>query len=238
MKQPSFQDSNRAGGFTLVELLTVIAIIAILSALAVPMFTSLKKATDLTVSTAAIVSLLEQGRAYAMANNTYVFVCFEETDFTTPSTQAQIPGTGRVAVQVFYSLDATLNLAPSNLAAVSRMQVFNGLDMPESLGSTTGNLSTRPTASYIVGSNNGSTQFPPSASTITPITSGNFTFTKIIAFDSRGELHIPVSPPVVGLQYLEIDLQQSSGNIAPTAAKNQSAIQVDGLTGAVTTYRS
>ncbi len=238
MKRPSFQNSIRMGGFTLVELLAVIAIVAILSALAVPMFATLKKATDLNVATASIVSSLEQGRAYAMANNTYVFVCFEETNFTTPSDQAQSPGTGRVAVQVFSSLDATMNLTPSNLAAVSRMQIFNSLDLPSSLASTTGNLSTRQTASYIVGSNSGSTQFPPAASTITTITSGNFTFSKIIAFDSRGELHIPVNPPVEGLQYLEIDLQQSNGSTAPTAAKDQSAIQVDGLTGAVTIYRS
>jgi type IV fimbrial biogenesis protein FimT len=231
MKRPSFQRPIRSSGFSLIELLVVIAIVAILTSLTVPMFNSMKRATDLNTATAAMVSLLEQGRAYAMANNTYVFVCFEETDFTTPATQAQSVGTGRVAVQVFYSLDGTENLTPSNLAAVSRMQTFNGLDLPASLSSTTGNLSSRPTATYFVGSSS----YPAAT---TSITSGNYTFSKIIAFDSRGALHIPSNPAQDSLQYLEIDVQPSNGSAVPAAAKNQSAIQVDGLTGAVTTYRS
>jgi hypothetical protein len=60
-----------------------------------------------------------------------------------------------------------------------------------------------------------------------------------MAFDPQGTVHLPASTTQSGLlQYLEIDLQESNGSTAPTAATNVSAIQVDGLTGAVTIYRS
>ncbi len=114
---------------------------ALLSALAIPMLSALNKAGQLNTATAAIATLLEQARAYAMANNTYVFVGFEETDFSSSSTQLQTPGTGRVAVQIFSSLDGTLNVSTANLAPLSRIRIFNSLDLPPSLASSTGTLS-------------------------------------------------------------------------------------------------
>jgi hypothetical protein len=179
---------------------------------------------------------LEQARATAMAKNTYVFVGFEETNYATPKTATQTPGTGRVAVQVFSSLDGTLNLQAANLQAVSRVQVFDNLDLPASLSSATGTLSNKAklqSAADVISSSSG---FPTVSST-SAIVSGNYTYTMIVAFDSGGALHLPTSPQTT-LQYLEVDLQQSNGTTIPTTSNNQSAIQVDGLTGAVIIYRS
>lgn len=203
---------------------------ALMAALAIPAITSLDKANQLNTATSTISMLLEQGRSYAMANNTYVFICLEETDASTATTQTQNTGTGRVAVQLFSSMDGTMNLAATNLKILSRLQVFENLDLPGSLSSTSSTL-TRPAATYVMGNNN----FPTASTTIT---SGRFTFSKIIAVDAQGTLHLPTTPPQSGLQYVEIDLQPANGTVVSGTANNLSAIQIDGLTGMVTTYRS
>ena len=62
------------GAFSLVELLIVIAIVAVLSSLALPAFNSIRGAGGLTKTANDIAGILEQARAYAMAQSTYVWV--------------------------------------------------------------------------------------------------------------------------------------------------------------------
>lgn len=221
------------GGFSLVELLVVLVIASILSALAFTAFNSIGKADNLNAATSNVSLLLEQARAYAMANNTYVFVGFAETDGSALPNGPQTAGIGRVALQAFASLDGTLNLAAANLSAITRLQILGNVDMPGSLAQNTGTLAGRPAATYSVGNST----FPAVASS-SAITSRNFTFTKIIAFDAMGVVHIPTTPPTTGFQYLEIDLQPANGNIVPANNANVSAVQVDGTTGVVNVYRS
>ena len=76
------------------------------------------------------------------------------------------------------------------------------------------------------------------------ITSRNFSFTKIIAFDSLGVVHVPAATPPTGFQYIEIDVQPANGStVLDTSANvsaypNVSAIEVDATNGVVTVYRS
>lgn len=232
----SLPRGNRRG-FSLVELLTVLVIVSIMSALVVAAIGSLGKADGFNSATSTLSTLLEQARAYAMANNTYVFVGIEETDASQPAGGAQTPGIGRVAIQAFASQDGTLNLAASNLTAINRLQVLNNLHVPASLTATSGTLPNRPTADYSLGSASGGTSFP-TVSSANAITSRNFTFTKIVAFDALGIVHIPTSPAISGFQYIEIDAQPTNGTVISTTAANFSAIQIDATTGAVTVFRS
>jgi prepilin-type N-terminal cleavage/methylation domain-containing protein len=67
-------------GFTLLELLIVIGIIAILVLLVRPAFTTITNGTNASSAIYGIKGALENARAYAKANHTYVFVGLSEVD--------------------------------------------------------------------------------------------------------------------------------------------------------------
>ena len=66
----------REGGFTLLELLIVVGIIATLLVLMAPAFTYIKGGTDVTSAAYTIKGVLDTARTYAKANNTYTWVGF------------------------------------------------------------------------------------------------------------------------------------------------------------------
>lgn len=63
-------------GFSLVEMLTVMALVAILSTAAVTSLTGMGSASRLGAAATSVASFLEQARTYAVTQNTYVYVGF------------------------------------------------------------------------------------------------------------------------------------------------------------------
>jgi len=93
--------------FTLVELLTVMGIIVVIMALAIPAFNSIKGGSDIAKAIDSISGAFEQARTYAMANNTYVWVGFYEEDGSKLSTDPVSPGIGRLVIMTVASSDGT-----------------------------------------------------------------------------------------------------------------------------------
>ncbi len=83
------------------------AVIVVMLVLVVPAFTSRLAAGNVTRSAYDISGTLEQARAYAMANNTYVWVGFFEEDGSRASTTPATTGIGRVILSVVASRDGT-----------------------------------------------------------------------------------------------------------------------------------
>jgi prepilin-type N-terminal cleavage/methylation domain-containing protein len=108
---------SRSRGFTLVELLTVLAIMTILSVLVV---SGLQSAFGTAFGSEAsdIASTFMRARAYAIANNTYVYVGFTEVNVSTPATTSpQTTGNGRIAVAIYATNDGSRGYDPTTTGA-------------------------------------------------------------------------------------------------------------------------
>src|SRR2546428_5783074 len=96
------------GGFTLLELLIVVGIIALLMVLIAPAFTYIKGGTDVTSAAYTIKGVLDTARTYAKANNTYTWVGFYEEDASQASTSPANAGVGRLVMSIVASNGGTM----------------------------------------------------------------------------------------------------------------------------------
>lgn len=257
--QPFF--SRAESGFTLIELLLVVAIIVAMMSLLVPAFTSINGANGLTATAYDIAGTLERARAYAMANNTFVWVGIEEVDASqSASAKPQNSGTGAVAIAVVASKDGTrgydassVNLTSpawtastsgTNLTAISKVQRFTGVhlaaynNLPTTGGLTRPAIATTAVAADVLGEQTCTSVTPfnwPLGSTGTSV---QYAFSKVINFDPQGVARIQTGNSSDTIEpYLEIGLQPAHGTAVSTVTTNCAVIQVDGITGAAKTYR-
>ena len=250
--------------FTLVELLVVMSLMLGMMGLIVPAITGMKGAGDLTKSAYDIVGTLEQARAYAMANNTFVFVGIEEVDASKdPSASSQSATTGpavggRVAIAMVaskdgtrgYNIAATSNPAWTNYSNGSNLMMIGKLLHLENVHLTatstdipaTGNLA-RPTVSTS-GTGQVVVLGDSTLQSLTPFDwplgkasgTGQYSFTKVINFDPQGVARIQTSGSQDSIaKYLEIGLIPTHGKVS--SLSNFAAIQVNGMTGATRIYR-
>lgn len=122
--EPPFQQSR---GFTLIELVAVIAIIIALTALLVPAFTSIKGAGDITHAAHTIAGVFDQARTYAVANNTYVWIgIYEENTTAAAPTNATppYPGRGRVLLATVAAIDGTTSCQDPNSGTSNRIPLI------------------------------------------------------------------------------------------------------------------
>src|ERR1044072_4449205 len=103
---------HHEGGFTLLGLLIVIGVVATLLVLIGPALTTIRSGTDTSSAIYGVKGVLENARAYAKANHTYVFVGFSEVDssvdpLVSPQVTTGNTPYGRVAIAVVASKDGT-----------------------------------------------------------------------------------------------------------------------------------
>ena len=247
-------------GFTLVELLVVLAVAVVLMALIIPAFVQVDTARAMTVAAHDIAGLLDNARAYAKANNTYTWVGFYEEDAGGGSGAA---GVGRVIVSVVASKDATAlyanndpdpaALPPAQLTPVGKLTkignahltVLGPSEVP-ARGKVTdaAGVSSNVPTTYQVGdaSPDSGDDFIHRSSVTNratfpyPLTAANptYTFVKIIQFNPLGDATKIVDSPT---PLIEIGLRPTHGPAIDTFSKNCVAVQVDGIGGLVRIYQ-
>ena len=246
---------GRFRGFTLLELLVVIAVISILFGLVAPAFTTIKTGSDITNAAHTIKGLLEQARNYALINGTYTWVGFFEEDGATASTNPATAGHGRLVILIVASRDGTIvyqqpvvspttAMDPTKLAQISKLVTLDNVHLCTfGNGTGTGAGDTFPTRPPVPGTSPdnakiGDTSPPdslrPFQYPIGNTTSARYTFKKLIEFSPRGEARVNnINYTIRGL--LEVGVQPIRGTIID---KNKScAIQVTGFGGNIKVYQ-
>ena len=231
----SAADRRAASAFSLIELLSVMAIIGMLTAAVVPAVNSIKQGGGVSSAAYDISSTLEQARSYAMANNTYVFVGLAEVSGSTAESGAQQTGSGRVVVAAAGSKDGTRSFGASNsnLVALSKLRRFDNVHLANTVPNQ--DNSARPS----VGDSNraGNSAFVAEGTFAWPLTASTpaYTFSKIIQFDPRGTASVQSSARHLP-QWMEIGLVPTRGDTVVDSA-NYAALLLDGVTGSVKIYR-
>ena len=238
-------------GFTLVELIVVIALISTLMVLVAPAFTGIKSAGDVTSAAYTIKDALEQARTHAMAYETYVWIGFYEEPAGQPSTNPATPGTGRIVISTIASADGTTVYNPRSLAAIdpTRVTQLNKLVKVEGThlatfpdGSGTGDtFDSRPAAIYETAKIGDTTPPNPSLTPFqypvgNPAPAAQYTFVKAVEFSPRGEARINNRNYTLKT-VAEIGLQPTHGTAVDVNSRNIIAIQFGALGGDLKIYR-
>jgi prepilin-type N-terminal cleavage/methylation domain-containing protein len=238
--------------FTLLEILVVIAIIAILMVLIAPAFTSIKTGNDVTTAAYTIKGVLDQARTYAMANNTYTWVGFSEENGSNPSSpNSDVPATGRVVISIVASTDGTMmytaplatlvTLPPANLIQLGKLTKIDNFHLKTFPAPTAtpppDTFDTRPAVSSTAAQIGDTAPPSPLLRFQYPLGStAKYTFAKVVQFSPRGEGVIDNSNYTFAA-VSEIGLQPAHGSTPDAASANLVAIQFTGMAGNVKIYR-
>jgi len=230
----SFASDSRTA-FSIIELLSVMAIIGMLTVAAVPALNNIKGGGDLSKASYDISGVMEQARSYAMARNTYVFVGIAEVDGALPESAAQTsPGVGRVMLAAVASKNGKKNMDSSNLVPVARIYRFNNVHLDDQVGML-GNLA-RPTVDPSNKVASGSFATDTSYAFDWPVGgSAKYSFKKVICFSPSGAAFNELATGDFA-KWMEVGLVEARGNSVP-AKPNAAAVLLDGVTGSVAGYR-
>lgn len=247
-------------GFTLLELLVVIGIIALLMVLVVPAFTNIKSAGDASSAAYTIKGVLDTARTYAKANNTYTWVGFFEEDASTSSTNPATAGNGRIVMSIVASKDGTqvytsvaspaadMDAAGTRLLQVGKLVKLDNMHLqtfPNGTGAVPAN--TFPTRPPVPGGSPDNAKigdtsppdslryfhYPPTGTEA----AAQYKFRKMIQFSPRGECR-PQNDNYEMRAIMEVGFQPIRGTAVSSVDDNKNCVvQLTGVGGSVKIYQ-
>jgi prepilin-type N-terminal cleavage/methylation domain-containing protein len=245
MKQ-RYQASLRQRGFSLLELLAVITIMAILASLAVLSFRGMNSSGNFNKAVDEISGILEQGRSYAMGQNTYVWiVLYENAPANSPTSvfvAAFASGDGTDPFG-WSSTPATVTVPPgtvngTTLTQIIRVHRYKGLNLetttlpsaPSNSATPATNPATPPATAAPVFQL--TTQSDAGQIQLANAGTGAISTYWLIQFTPTGAARTSANP----IDSVWLGMQPSL-SATGVDTHNIASIKVSGLTGAVAVYR-
>lgn len=206
------------GGFSLIELLVVVAIIGMLATFAVPAFNSIGQARGVTEAAYQIVDAVELARSEAISRQTYVWMGIQ------PVVEA---GSTSLFVGMVYSKDGSgTNTASTNLQPVGKPTLLHRVGITNSAGLS-------------AGTNLGILRDFSAISNGVAFSIGRMSNSgrQSIAFTPTGEVVVEAAPTsITGFEpRIGIGLSLSRGTTL--VSENSSIVVIDGSSGGSTMYR-
>lgn len=210
---------HKQSAFSLIELLTVVAIMGLLTSMAMPAMMSIVGARNVPSAATKIADLLEFARNESMTRQTYVWVGFQN------STNAS--GNRELRAAVFGSDDGTPDGACYQLSKIVKM-VDVKLTGFEDLQSATQNLLPEESRSLRESVSSSS------SSGITLAAAGT-TFEQVLTFTPRGEAMLNARPgPDTGFNRLvDISVRATRGMAEPSSRAFDAMVLTGGSSGKV-----
>ena len=216
--------SLQKAAFSLVELLVVMGVMTLLMGMAVPAMSSMAKGSQMNQALSDVTGMLEMARQYATAQNTYVWVAFnDEAASQGPDEQVRVAvlASKSGADLSTWGVDDTTSAAAATQLLV-KPRTFNQVKLSD--GSVfKSKISDLPLADT---SKLGTANF-----TIKIQGAQNEAFTKAVQFTPSGEARTGAS--MTGL--IDVGLQPTHGRVAND--NNVAVVRVNGLTGQTRIFR-
>lgn len=222
--------------FSLIELLSVVAIIGLLTSLSMPAISSLARGGDTNHAVSGIAGTLDLAREYAVSRNTYTWVVLAPDPAATSgaSLYAVIlasqdgSNTSDSVAAVDLDVASTYNLAAGtgNIGVVQRVAVFPNVVL-EDLSSSPAPAGANP----VEANAKVSFRLPPSSAKPVAFINNNPSAQRVVQFSPNGQARVSGAMA----QLIELGVKPLKGAIRDEA--NAAAIQVSGMTGRTQVYR-
>jgi prepilin-type N-terminal cleavage/methylation domain-containing protein len=234
--------AGRTAGYTLVEILVVLAIVGALMALSIPAVMNVSKGQKMGRAVEDISDLLEYAKTEAQARKTYVWVGFKNL----PASSKENPTPNhQIAAAAFFSTDGTTNaggdknLRPlSQLVRVDSVKLVRGSwqtsdlspamqKLLDDVGYTAGLRSPDPVG---VSDNTDNKQLPDI---------DNVDFDRTLTFTPQGEALRASKPTATdGFDFvIDLGLKRMRGDLPDAASPDDAALWLYGATGRVREWR-
>lgn len=218
-------------GFTLVELLTVVAIMCVLIALAVPALTSLAKGNQMNQSLIELSGMLEQARQYAISRNTYVWVALRPN----PSG----PNGDELSVVMLASKSgidpspwSSYGVVPGNeIDLAARPRTFDQIRFEEAGTFTDSKIPSLSGKTTTTAAKNSPSQGSASFQVKLPGASSTSDFNRVIQFTPNGEARVSANV----IDVIEFGVHPTRGSKGDE--NNVAVLRINGLTGQATVFR-